>query len=494
LDREKLNLQKILLALNPQRYFYLGAILVFGAYLRPIFSEWVYSDEYHLFADDSQARDHFNKDGSLVGGLLYTNISRNLVSSPTDLWRLRLLSIVCLLLVLKHIAKAIYAKNTSSLIQFILPLSLLLPAPMTFISWSLMWQGSFAIFVSFFACAHWLNSKSANRLIAIPILCCALLISPYSAFTCIGFFAGIEIITKANVQDILKRFLLLLKLFSASGITTSAVVYCYSKLSSVKLNDRVDFIELGEVPSKIFWIISRPITISTRFFDIGSPNSINAIIVFSLVLTVILVGIVNLSSGNLFGAFQYITFFFTSTALTLIPIIITSSNQIEFRYIFASSWMFFCVFVFFLFELISKYSDNTKLVTKLGILVILITGTLTVNLNFERQFLSPYQSKVDFLKTRIQECKKSGKNLQRIEIVPPKKAFPDRKNIGMYSQVTDLASSWVPVPSVESILLYLDMEVSKVTMMKNRNLGDAKNCQIDLEGYRKILVKSSQVG
>jgi hypothetical protein len=123
----------------------------------------------------------------------------------------------------------------------------------------------------------------------------------------------------------------------------------------------------------------------------------------------------------------------------------------------------------------------------------LIAGTLTVNLNFERQFLTPYQSKVDFLKTRLLECKKSGKNLQTIEIVPPRKAFPDRKNIGMYSQVTDLASAWVPVPSVESVLLYLDMEVSKVALMENRNLGDAKNCQIDLEGYRQILLKSSKV-
>jgi len=68
---------KILRVLGTQGYFYLGSVFVFVAYLRPIFSEWVYSDEYHLFAQDSQARDHMNADGSLVGGLIYTNISRN---------------------------------------------------------------------------------------------------------------------------------------------------------------------------------------------------------------------------------------------------------------------------------------------------------------------------------------------------------------------------------------------------------------------------------
>ncbi len=477
--------------LGPERYFYLGATLVFGAYLRPIFSEWVYSDEYHLFADDSQARDHFNKDASLVGGLVYTNISRNLVSSPADLWRLRLLSLFCLLLVVKHIGKAIYAKNTSYLIQFLLPISLLLPAPMTFISWSLMWQGSLAIFISFFACVHWLHFKSPNALIAIPMLCSALLISPYSAFACFGLFAGIEIISKNNTQEISKRFARLLMLFSLSGITTIALVYFYSAISNMKLNDRVNFVEMGEIPTKIYWVITRPITLSTRFFDLSSPNAINAIIVGLIFLGVILLGIVNMSKRNLFDMLKYIIFFLTSATLTLTPIIITDSNQIEFRYIFASSWLFFCSFVFFLFEEISKYVDNTKLVTSLALLPILIAGILTVNLNFERQFLAPYQSKVDFLKTRILDCKKSGKNLQIVEISPPRKAFPDRKNIGMYSQVTDLASTWVPVPSVESVLRDLDMEVSKVSLMENRNLGDAINCQIDLEGYRKILLDRS---
>lgn len=483
-------MSKIFHVLGPQRYFYLGATFVLGAYLRAIFSEWVYSDEYHIFADNSFARNHFDKDGSLVGGLIYTNITRNLVSNPTDLWRLRLLSILCLLLVLKRIGKSIQAKNRSNLIQFLLPLSLLLPAQMTFIAWALMWQGSFAILVSFLACEHWINSKRPIKLVAIPLLSLALLISPYSAFTSFGFFAGIAIITKANIKEISEKLIRLLLLFALSGITTIVYVYFYSHLTNLKFNDRVDFLELREVPNKIFWVISRPITISTRFFDLGSPSSISAIIVALVVSTVIFVGFMNMSNRSLLKSFYYVTFFFTSAALTLTPIIITSSNQIEFRYIFASSWLFFCSFVFFFFELISKYKSNVESLKKFTILLILLIGTLTVNLNFERQFLSPYKSKVEFLKIRLLECNASGKNLKSILIVPPKKVFPVRNNIGMYSQVTDLASTWVPVPSVENVLVSLDIDFSKVTLLDYRNPNDEKSCQIDLEEYRQILLKS----
>ena len=481
---------KILRVLGTQRYFYLGSVFVFVAYLRPIFSEWVYSDEYHLFAQDSQARDHFNQDGSLVAGLIYTNISRNLVSNPSDLWRLRILSLVCLLLVLKEIARVTYAKNSNKLFQFVLPLSLLLPAPMTFISWSLMWQASLAILISFLACEHWIKSKSYMRLIAIPLLGCAMLISTYCAFSYFAFFAGIAIFTKAKTQEIFKNFRRLIILFGASGITTGMIIFLYTQVFNLKLSGRVKFLELSEVPNKLYWVVSRPLTASSRFFDISSPSSTNAAIILLLVLSVILVGILNMSNGDLLTSSQYVALFFSCVALTLTPLIITSSNQIEFRYILGSSWLIFCTFVYFLFELISRDTGNLKIVTPLTVLLIVIVGTLTVNLNSERQFLSPYRSKVDFFKTQLLECKEFDKNMKTILISPPKEAFPARKNLGIYSQVTDLASPWVPEPSVASVLRALNVEVHKINLLEKRNILESKNCSIDLEEYRQILIKS----
>ena len=490
MNREKLNLRKILGALGTQRYFYLGSIIVFGAYLRPIFSEWVYSDEYHLFAQDSQARDHMNADGSLVGGLIYTYISRNLVSNPSDLWRLRLLSLVCLLLVLKQISRVTYAKNSNSLFQFVLPLSLLLPPAMTFIAWSLMWQASLAILISALACEHWLKSKSTIRLIAIPLLSCTMLISTYCAFTYFAFFGGIAVFTKAKTQEFFKNLRRLIILFGASGFTTGIIILLYTQVFNLKLSGRVKFLELSDVPNKLYWVISRPLTASSRFFDISSPNSTNAVAVFLLVLSVISLGILKMSNRNLLEKFQYAALLFSCVALTLTPLIITYSNQIEFRYLLGSSWLISCTFVYFFLELISRKTGNLKIVTKLTVLLIVIAGTLTVNLNSERQFLSPYRSKVDFLKTQLLKCKEFDKNMNTILISPPKEAFPSRKNLGIYSQVTDLASPWVPEPSVASVLRVFNVEFPTINLLEKRTFGESKNCSIDLEDYRQILIKS----
>jgi hypothetical protein len=173
-------------------------------------------------------------------------------------------------------------------------------------------------------------------------------------------------------------------------------------------------------------LISRPLTASSRFFDISSPNSINAAVVLLLVLSVISLGILKRSNRNLLESFQYAALLFSCVALTLTPLIITSSNQIEFRYILGSSWLISCIFVYFFFELISRDTGNLKIVTKLTVLLIVIAGTLTVNLNSERQFLSPYRSKVDFLKTQLLKCKEFDKNMKTILILPPKEAFPSR--------------------------------------------------------------------
>jgi hypothetical protein len=122
------------------------------------------------------------------------------------------------------------------------------------------------------------------------------------------------------------------------------------------------------------------------------------------------------------------------------------------------------------------------------IAILLIVGAVTVNLNVERQFLEPYQSKVQYLNTKITDCIKSTKELRRIDIIPPETPFPVRKNLGMFSQRTDLASPWVPIPSVQSILSSLGHNNIEVSLHADRDLSLLKGCVLDLEDYRTQLV------
>lgn len=477
-------IQKPFTLFSSQRNFYLSSLLVFIVYLRPIFSQWVYSDEYHLFAKDSQPGEHMRKDGALFGQVIYNSVSRNLVSNPSDLWRLRILSFICFLMVLSAVSKKIYEKNPNPTLHFLIPISLLLPAPMTFISWSLMWQASFGILLSFFASHFWTYNSSNLKLISIPLLSLSFLISPNSAFSYFGFFIAIMILSKTETAIVLKKFLNVIKLFIISGLLASISVYINVYFYGLELNQRASLVQKTELLDKLIWLVSRPLAVSSRFFDISSPGRLNAIFVMVLVVIVITAGLISQSKSSKKDGTLRVIIFFACSILTVTPIAITSSNQIEFRYILGISWCFFMVFSFFIVENLKGHGGISKSV----VAILLFTGATTVSLNFERQFLGPYNSKVRYLTSQIQKCEKSSERLTGIAIIPPRAPFPVRQNLGMFSQVTDLASPWVPVPSVQAILAVLVHREVEVILKDKRDSSLDNICVIDLEEYRRQLI------
>jgi hypothetical protein len=479
-----LDVKKVSVCFMNHRNFYISSILMFIVYARPIFSEWVFSDEYHLFANNSEAGEHMRGDGALFGEIIYENVSRSLVSAPADLWKLRALSIICLWLVLSGVAKRIYANNPDPFIQFLIPITLLLPAPMTFISWSMMWQASFGILLSYYANQLWLEKSNQLRFISIPVLSLAFLISPNSAFTYFGFFVTILVLSKTETVTILRKLFETLQLFFLAGSLASVSILTSVYFFGLDLNQRVSIVQINELINKITWVVSRPLAASSRFYDISSPEAINAIAVMFLVVGIITLGLIHQSKKSSIDSLLRVSLFFVCSILSITPLVITSSNQIEFRYILGTSLCFFTVCIFFLVEFLQK----SKKMKGSVIAILLIVGAVTVNLNVERQFLEPYQSKVQYLNTKITDCIKSTKELRRIDIIPPETPFPVRKNLGMFSQRTDLASPWVPIPSVQSILSSLGHNNIEVSLHADRDLSLLKGCVLDLEDYRTQLV------
>ena len=476
--------------LSPRRYFYLSSVLVVLVYYKPIFSVWAYSDEYDLFKKNPLIGMHMRKDGNLLSGEIYEYISAWLVNSPADLWRLRLISLVLLLLIINTIARKIHLLNQSSLIQFVLPLTLMLPAPMTFISWALLWQGSLGMFLSFYASQYWINSKSYKRFISPIIVLGALDISPVAAFTYFGFFATIDILSKTPSRIFLRKLMSLILLFTVSGVTSLITLFVNVRFFDLVLNPRVGFVKLTDVPEKVFWLVSRPVAVSTRFFDIHSPGLFNALFVFSFVIAVVVLGIISQSREIGESSFARIALYFFCLSASMTPIIITWSNQIEFRYIFAPSWSIFILTIVFLSELSRKRLKLNKLLTTVSIISILFAGMITVTVNADKQFISPYKSKNQFLTDEIDKCAKTLGLISGVIIKNPQYPFPSRANLGIFSQVTDLESTWVPIPSVELVLGAKGFLNVQISMEDEGTKEQNKPCIINLEIYRKILVAS----
>ena len=484
-------IHSVLSRLSPRRYFYLSSVLVVLVYCKPIFTVWAYSDEYDLFKKNPLLGMHMRKDGSLLSGAIYDYISAWLVNSPADLWRLRLISLVLLLLIINTIAIKIHLSNQSSLIQFALPITLMLPAPMTFISWALVWQGSLGMFLSFYASQYWINSKSYKRFIAPIIVLGALYISPVAAFTYFGFFSAIHILSKTPSRIFLRKLMSVILLFTISCVTSLIVLFVSVRFFDLVLNQRVELVKLADVPAKVLWLVSRPFAVSTRFFDIHSPGFFNVLFVFSIVIAVVILGIISQAREIEESSFARIALYFFCLSASITPIIITWSNQIEFRYIFAPSWSIFIVTIVFISELSRKRLKLNKLLITVSIISILFAGITTVTVNTDKQFISPYKSKNQFLSGEIDKCVRESGTISGVIIKNPQYPFPSRANLGIFSQVTDLASPWVPIPSVKLVLAekgFLNVQI----FMENKGTKDLnKSCIIDLEIYRKILVASS---
>jgi hypothetical protein len=475
---------------NPRSFFIVSSALVALSYIKPIFSVWAYSDEYDYFETFPKLGTHMARDGNLISSLLYNNFSAPLINTAGDLWRLRILSFLCLILILNHVSKQILIHNQSLSVQFLLPIALTLPAPMTFISWALIWQGSFAMLVGYVASVFWLKSKFGLKLISAILLWSSILMSPVAAFSIFGFYASIFILARLKTVDFVKVTLKLVSLYGISGIAALLTIFINTKINGLSLNGRVGPPELNDLPEKVYWIISRPIMVSMRFFDISSPSQINAVVVSLLVLSILICGLANQSRSLSESITFRLILFSTLILLSITPIMISWSNQIEFRYILGPSIAIFLTTAVLTFEIIGRQKNSLRYAFLPVILLISFIGITSVNYHVSNQFIKPYKSKIDFIKSELSNCQKENRSFEKVIVQQPKTSYPSRNNIGIFSQSSDMASLWVPIPSVKYVLKTFYIFPREITLQDSVDESGLNFCIFNLEEYSQQLAVS----
>ena len=476
---------------SPKTIFFISSAIVLLSYIKPIFSVWAYSDEYDFFEAVPKLGKHMARDGNLVISLLYENFSAPLVNSAEDLWRLRILSFLCLFLILNHVSTRILIHNQSRSIQFLLPIALTLPAPMTFISWSLLWQVSFAMLIAYIANVFWLKPSFRFKSTSVLLLWSSILMSPVAAFSIFGFHAASFILARIKAVNFFKTIINLVTLYGISGIASLATIFISQKIYGIELNERAGLVAISDLPAKMYWVLSRPITLSMRFFDISSPSQVNALVTLFLVSTLLIYGIVIQSKNLNENLFLRVSVFFTLILLSITPIVVTWSNQIEFRYILGPSVAFFLATVVLTLDVIKKHLNFLKYSYPSAILIISILGIATMNDHTNSQFIAPYKSKSNFIQSEILNCQNRNHFFEKIVIQEPKNGYPSRNNIGIFSQTTDMASPWVPIPTVKYILNSYEFSPKEIVLQARIDPVGANSCTIDLEKYSQQFIVTS---
>ena len=477
---------------KPKTFFYLSSILILVSYCRPVFTVWAYSDEYDFFEPAPKLGSHMSRDGNLLAGFVYENFSATLVDTFGELYPLRLISFLLLYTILNHVSSRILLQNQNRSIQFLLPIGLTLPSSLTFISWALIWQGSLAMLIGYFANVMWQKLLFRFRLIAVLMLVFSMLISPVAAFSAFGFEALIFFFIQTKAVDYLKHLLGLVTFYGISGVVSLACILLTLHFNDLELNDRVGTPSISDLPKKGYWLVSRPIVVSMRFFDISSPSTVQALGSTIIVSSAVLWGFTLQSRILGENGFKRTLLFSATILLSITPIAVTWSNQIEFRYLFGPSITLFAVTAFVLLSLIPVKNIFQRCVYLSALISIMLVGVSTMNIHVNNQFIGPFQSKNAFLESQVLKCKKENRQFQKITIVQPTKSFPSRNNIGMFSQSTDLASPWVPVPSVKYVVKRLNLPSIDVHLVDSLPDEIKQTCVIDLNLYRQLLILTSK--
>lgn len=477
--------------------FRLGGIsIILFAYAPGVFKESFWSDDYPALMDSGSVANHIFRDARPTAAALFS-MSFSHLGGPSNGWVLRSFALIALLLIFLFISKRVSESMHGNLRIISIAVALCLPSFQMYIHWSITWFFLWAALAGLWAFKLWCSKPISRKIIAVFLLTLALTTYPPAA---LFFFSVIAVVNTLNqsriakyISDVLQG-LILLAISTLIAITTA---FSAMYLAGVSPNSRVALLSVSKIPEKVGWLISRPMVVGLRPFLIDSPAPMLAIITALPVLLIIALGVRRQSAKldeKIVNRFFWIAL---PLILSLIPIIITSDNQIEFRVLPGYSWGIAVLSSYFLLVMVADWVNSLKMSERFRVAALFITpsilaaiGIVSINMHYSDLFEAPYRMKNVFLNARITACLESGA-MKSVIILPPKAPFPSLPRLGVFSMSTDLASDWVPKPNVELLLnernfsvpvTYLDVRPLKVQAVTTE-------CVIDLEEFRKLLIK-----
>ena len=473
-----------------------GLVLILLAYAPGVFRESFWSDDYPALMDTPTVVDHILKDARPTAAALFS-ISYSLLDGPENAWILRSLALIALLLIFLFISNRITNSRYGNIGIFSIAIAFCLPSFQMYIHWSITWPLLWIALAGLYSFHFWSSKLIIGRVIGVFLLVLALTAYPPVALFFFSAIAVINVLNESKIPKFLSDVVQGLILLIISGIVSILTVIVTMQFASISPNNRVAAIlSLSEIPEKILWLLSRPIVVGLRPFLIDSPTPKIALLTALPVLAILLFGIKRQSQHLGESIFHRGFWIVVPLALTLIPLMITSDNQIEFRVLPGYSWGVAALASFFLLRslesLLQSLIKNER-VRGFSLLVapsaLALVAVFTVNSHYVDLFGAPYQKKNAFLNTSISSCVKGGL-IKSVSILPPKLPFPSYQRLGVFSMSTDLASEWVPKPNVELLLQQRGINASVVYRATRPLVGEfaATECVIDLEEFRKLLL------
>ena len=466
-----------------------GVLVLIFAYLPGVLLTTVWSDEYPAIINPQGLSRELMEALRPVWSVLALG-TFTLLNTPHLLWVGRLLGflgiVILYLSMVKFATRVTMTKSTALFIA----LGLCLPSFQNWAHWANAWPQSWAAALSLWAFYFFKKQDLLLKISAVLMLMIAITTYPPSS---VFFFGALTIRVFENEirnREFLHDFKNALKLLVGATILAYVLSLSLLKILGLEKATRASFLSLSDVPEKITWVLTRPLVVGLQFYSINSPSIVFAILTSIPVLAIILCALSRQSNLLQERKLLRLMLYAICLGMTISPLILTSDNQIEHRYIPGYAFAVFCLLCLSLrniqFKLAKILSVRMKFPFMQYVFFTLLALAVIVNTNWRyyEAFYHPYQVKTGFLNSALANCD-SASLAKGIEVIPPERGFVTLERLGTYSQTTDLASSWVPMPNIQLLLPLSKRNFYHIHYPGN--LDSSINCIIDLNALQEKL-------
>lgn len=471
------------LKLTANRYRVAAATYLFIVYAFGVFSKSAWSDDFSSLLDPDSVAQHAARDGRVVYGLLI-GLLFSYFNTVGSLFVVRLIGLIGLILLNDSLIKKLSKIDLPAKYIIASTFAFTLPSFQFTSHWAvtfvLGWAAFFAVTGYNLITSNFLSKKLLGLLFFVT----SALLYPLLTFFLFSFIYFLWFIRRQSYKVLFIQTLTGMSITIAASILSYAVSYFYLRVNHLSFNPRVSTVNIDQIPDKLLFFFSRPFVMAYRPFLIDSPSLISVALVAVSSLSILTFLVWTKNRSILKTLYDLVSFNFF-LVLSIAPLLVVSESQIDMRFVASNTWLFTSITSLLLFEFIENLKTRFSLMRRYLLLLVPISllsiGAVTINMNFFSLFQEPFKQKELFFSQQILKC--SNAQLQSgFYVIPRGTPWPKKSYIGVYSQTTDLESTWVPIGALTNYLKDNNLPIGAKPIYGTAE-GDSTKCEIKLDDY-----------
>ena len=459
----------------------IAAISLFAIYLPGVISTGIWSDDYPSLLDPTSVQIHASRDGRPIYGFLL-QFMFDLTNTVSNLWLIRFFALIGLLLLNDLVIKVL--SNTR--IDLRVTLASVGAFSIASFQVNIHWATAFLFcWVAYFALLGYTlmmkDSRNSN-FVGVLLLTVSSLSYPVLTFFILPLVFLLSYETDNEDKRLKKDSILAILGIALSAFLALLINLISLRVRGLTFNDRVSFISISDLPSQIFWFLSRPFILTFRGYSVESPGLIEALGGFILVNLLIITGI-TIKHKTFLKVLKYYALLISFTLFSMTPLFFPDQQQVDVRYVTVGSWLISYMFLSSVFLILGRISLGGHQISRRVVTVAFVmVFFLSINLRYFSVIQPIYAKTSTFISSELSSCS-DQEILSGVYVLARVTEWPSKQNIGLFSQTTDLASGWVPLNAVQ-IAVGEDPKLRGLNLPISWGNSSSSGCIVDLNNFK----------